>query len=131
LKTKASGRCISLLVFLFGIALLVPALSAIGDDENSRYQTVITNPEIPAINQSEPNETALESYKRTPEPITVFKAEVNETSMPGPRYMAFGPSVIELSVSPAILIAFAVLVVLGIGAWFLWAKRQQDDEDNT
>ncbi len=125
MKRQATGRCIVFLGFLFAIAVLVTAIPAAGIEQDHQYKGVISNPEIPEINQSEINETALEKYEKTPEPVTIFKAEVSETSLPGPRYMAFGPSFIGISVDPVGLSALFILLsfvlaagcIRAIGRW--------------
>jgi hypothetical protein len=107
---------------------MVPAIPAVGIEPDSGYHASITVPEIPAINRSEINETAAEDFRKSPEPVTIFKAEVSETALPGPRYMAFGPSVIGISVSPIILSALIVLVFLGIAAWCIRTCSRREYE---
>ncbi|PKL64573.1 MAG: hypothetical protein CVV32_07825 [Methanomicrobiales archaeon HGW-Methanomicrobiales-3] len=116
MQHRATGRGIRILGFLFVIAVIVPALSADGIEQDQRYQPATLATEIFEINQSEINETALVKYKKTPEPITVFEVGVSETSLPGPRYMAFGPSVIGISMSPDVLGALFVLLSFGLAA---------------
>jgi hypothetical protein len=99
------------------IAVLVPVALAAEVDNDSRFPPVFTNPELVQINNSAMNETALQPFSKEPEPVTVFKAEVRDTALPGPRYMAFGPSVIGISISPVIISALVVLLFLGIAAW--------------
>ena len=125
MKDRATGGGIIFLGFLLAIAVMVPALLAIGIEDDDRYQPAAFTTGIPEINHSEINETALVKYEQTPEPITVFRVGVSETTLPGPRYMAFGPSVIGISVSPDILggvivllsFALAAAAIRAIGRW--------------
>jgi hypothetical protein len=103
-----------------------PAALAAGMDNVS--PAFIANPDIPMINSSSINETALAPYHATPEPVIIFKTGVSDTSLPGPRYMAFGPSVIGISVSPVILSTLIVLAFLGIAAWGIRNCSRRDDE---
>jgi hypothetical protein len=128
LEQRASGIGIVLLVFLLGMAVIAPALPAYGFDQDPGYHAGIGNPEIVTINQSEINETALEKYLRSPEPVTVLHAEVREKSLPGPRYMAFGPSVIDISMNPEIFCAFVVMVALCIAFWCIQAIGRWGEE---
>lgn len=121
MKKRFSGKGIVLLVFLVGIAVLIPATPASGFEQDPGYHAGISNPEIVTINQSGINESALEKNQKSSEPVTVFHAEVRETSLPGPRYMAFGPSIIDISMSPEIFCAFIVLVSFCITVWCIQA----------
>ena len=68
-------------------------------------------------------------YQENSKPVTLFKAEWNETSLPGPRYMAFGPSVIAVTIDPLILVVIlAILALCGI-AWYILRHRHGVAED--
>ncbi|HII98360.1 MAG TPA: hypothetical protein HA272_03660 [Methanoregula sp.] len=123
-KDRATDRGIIFLGFLLAIAVMVPAVPAIGIEEDDRYQPAALTTEIPEINLSEINETALVKYEPTKEPITVFRVGVSETILPGPRYMAFGPSVIGISVSPDIFGGVIVLLSFALAAAGIWAIGQ-------
>jgi hypothetical protein len=103
-----------------------PVTLAAGIDDQSR--SFVATHEIPSINSSSINETTLAPYHATPEPVTIFKTGVSDTSLPGPRSMAFGPSVIGISVSPVILSTLIVLAFLGIAAWGIRNCSRRDDE---
>lgn len=131
MKQRAPGIRTAVVVILLGITVMISAIPAAAGDADSGYHASITVPEISAINQSAINETAAEEFQKTPEPVTIFKAEVSETALPGPRYMAFGPSVIGISISPVILSALIVLVFIGIAAWCIrtCSRRENDGEE--
>ena len=94
---------------LIGSLLIHGALA-----ENSADMPLLEpDPTIAEMESSSLNETALASYQDTPAPVTIFQAGVQESSLPGPRYMAFGPSTIGISLHPML---FSLLIVLGIAA---------------
>jgi len=67
----------------------------------------------------------------TPTPITVFRAELTADTLPGPRYMGFGPSVIGLSIDPRLLaVCFAVILVGLVIRFVSLRKRNGDEPDN-
>lgn len=125
MKKRFLGTSIVLMLFLLIIAVSSPAIPAAMIEPDARNYASINMPEIAPINQSEINETAVVEFRETPEPVTIFRAEVSETALPGPRYMAFGPSVIDISVSPVILLAIIVLIVLGIAAGYIWMHKKE------
>lgn len=116
MQQRATDRGKRILGFLFVIAVIVPAFSAAGIEQDHRIQPATLTTEIYEINQSEINETALADYRKNPQPITVFEVGVSETSLPGPRYMAFGPSVIGISISPNVLGALVILLSFALAA---------------
>jgi hypothetical protein len=107
---------------------IAPVTLAAGTDNDSPFRPVVIGPHIGATGNSPLNETALSGFARKPEPVTLIRVEVSETSLPGPRYMAFGPSSIGISVNPVILSILAVLVFPGIGAWCIWKYGGKDEE---
>lgn len=58
-----------------------------------------------------------------PTPITILHLELNQTSLPGARYMAFGPSVIEIAVPPVILFIFGIVAGGAAVAWYLLRRE--------
>ena len=70
-------------------------------------------------------------HQENVKPITLFRAEWNETSLPGPRYMAYGPSVIAVTVDPLLLVVILATVALCGVAWHILSHRQHagDDEE--
>jgi len=131
MQHRAFGRGIRILGFLVIIAVIVPAFSALGIEQDHRIQPATLTTEIYEMNQSEINETALVKYKETSEPITVFEVGVSETSLPGPRYMAFGPSVIGISMSPDVFGAAFVLLSFALAAACIraigrWGRNGKD-----
>lgn len=116
MKETAPGSGIVILVILLSFTVMVLALPAAGQDpDHERF--MVNTPPVIAVNQTAVNESALDPYRKPPEPVTVFRAEVSETSLPGPRYMAYGPSVIGLSLSPEIFSALVAILSGLIAGW--------------
>lgn len=110
------------------LIIVTPAIAAGSDD---RIRTGIPAGDVVMVNHADINLSALEKFQKSPEPVTLIHAEINDTKLPGPRYMAFGPGTINISVSPVILSALIVLVFIGIGAWGIWKDgRKQKEPDN-
>jgi hypothetical protein len=111
--------------------LLIISFPGTGAEQGNQIRDGIPAQDIVLVNHSEINSSTLERFQKTPEPVTVILAEVSKTALPGPRYMAFGPSTIGISVSPVILSALVVLVFIGIGVWSIWTDcRKRKEPDN-
>jgi ABC-type antimicrobial peptide transport system permease subunit len=129
-KQRTTGQRGAFLGFLVAIMVIVPALMAAGSEPAPAYKGFGNPPGIAFVNGSIINETALEPFKTTQEPVTIFHSEVVEPALPGPRYMAFGPSVIDISMNPIVLAALIVLVILVIAAWCIRSGLQREDEED-
>jgi hypothetical protein len=116
------GLALLMLVFL---ALPIPAAAGTGPQymEIPVYQA----PNLTVANSSIPNSSHLFPLPPTLRPITLLHLELNETTPSGVRYMAFGPKVIDVSVSPILLVVLAGLAGMAIGAWYLLRRRGDTD----
>jgi hypothetical protein len=72
----------------------------------------------------------VRDYAVSPTPVTIFRAELNETTLPGPRYMAFGPSIIGLAIDPRLLTVLFAAVFAGFIAWSVSFRKRGGGEDN-
>ena len=61
------------------------------------------------------NSTAMRPYTTTPDPVTL-NVKVDRDTLPGPRYMAFGPSTIGISMPPPVFALLVTVVALIIAA---------------
>jgi hypothetical protein len=116
-KTEGPGYLI--IAAVLTTVAIAQVIMAAGIDNNTLFRPVVISPHFDAASSSMINDTALAPYHRNPELVTLFKAEVRDTVLPGPRYMAFGPSAIGISMDPVILSALIVLGVIGIAAWYI------------
>ena len=125
MRRQWTGVVILITVSLTATILLVPAIHAGPQNQYGYMGNGLTD----ALNKdnftgwiaSHPVE-----YHATLQPVTLFRAELNETSLPGPRYMAFGPSVISLSIDPLLLAILITVVALSIGAWYVIRHKRDD-----
>ncbi|MDD5143037.1 hypothetical protein [Methanoregula sp.] len=78
-------------------------------------------------NQSFDGGAEVARFTVTPTPIDLFRAELDVETLPGPRYMAFGPSVIGISVDPRFLAVCFAVVLIALVIWFV-SFRNRDDE---
>jgi hypothetical protein len=62
------------------------------------------------------------------EEITLFRFELNQSTFPGPRSMAFGPRYIQLTASPATLIVFGSIGFAGGAALYILYNRKKAGE---
>jgi hypothetical protein len=76
-----------------------------------------------------PNASFQREHRTAPAPITIYRFELDQTSLPGPRDMAYGPSVISPEVDsrlPAVLIAICAIFA---GVWYLFPRNGEDEEE--
>ena len=76
----------------------------------------ITNHSIDNIGQSG-------RFVAGPTPITIIHAELNQSTLPGPRDMGFGPSIIDLSVAPHLLAVIFIIILIGLVLSFVWMRN--------
>jgi flagellar basal body-associated protein FliL len=120
------GIVILITISIMAALLLVPAIHAEPQNQYGYMGNGLTD----ALNKDNFtgwNASHQVEYHATLQPVTLFRAELNETSLPGPRYMAFGPSVISLSIDPIFLVILITLVVLSIVVWYV-IRHKRDDE---
>jgi len=113
-------------MLIFWIAVIIPATPAAGGPAGGN--TAIPDQGFTPVNHTAINESALRQYREPPQPVTVFHVEVSETSLPGPRYMAFGPSIIDISLDPVFFSILAILVSLAGTVWCItiigrWGRK--------
>ncbi len=110
--------------------VFAPALNAA---DNRGYVFDNGNP-YPSLNYTLhngtlPNASFQRESETAPAPVTIYNFELGQTSLPGPRYMAYGPSTIALAIDLRII---AVLIAIGaiiIGVWYLYPRNGKDDKE--
>jgi len=113
-------------LLLIGILAIAPACSG--------AVSGVILPAAPGLNISNrsPDPVLFPAEARpSPTPVTIFRAELNQSILPGPRYMAFGPSVIEISIDPRILATAFAAVLTGLVIWFVTVRKRNREEDST
>jgi len=110
------------LFFLLVCSGAVTAVAAAGPGNIS--MAIVPEPDINVTNYSFADTALTGDIAMTPTQVTIFKAELPAETLPGPRYMAFGPSTIGLSIDPRLLAAGFALVIAGIVAGFVVLRRR-------
>lgn len=116
---RPAARAVLFLLLFCG---LVTVVAAAGPGNIS--MAIVPEPDINVTNYSFADTVLTDGIAMTPTPVTFFKAELPVETLPGPRYMAFGPSTIGLSVDPRLLAAGFALVIAGIVAGFVVLRRR-------
>jgi len=91
--------------------------------------TIAQGPDLNVTNHSFTDTEILKNYAATPTPITIIKAELTAETLSGPRYMAFGPSSIGISIDPRLLAVCFAIVLVCIVAWFIVMRKRGEDAE--
>jgi hypothetical protein len=112
-----------ILVCLGILGFVVPAIASSCMSDDSRELCLATGAEINATNISPANESIPSEYLPTREPVRL-DLELKQKTLPGPQYMAFGPSIIGIQIDPFILAICIAVIIVGICAvYIIWRKR--------
>jgi hypothetical protein len=57
-------------------------------------------------------------------PITIYRFELDQITLPGPGYMAYDPSVISLVVNPRLLAVLTTICTIIAGAFYLFLRNE-------
>jgi len=114
-------------LFLITLSLIIPLIPAAGSVEAEPAGTLPVNNTPLSTVAVHGTSAPLSSFGKQEE-ITLFRFELNQTTFPGPRSMAFGPRFIQLTASPATLIILGTGIVVGGGALFILYKRRKAGE---
>jgi hypothetical protein len=125
---SCSGSDVKILLSLvLACSLSVPTVVSGGPDTTYRIQSSGFDQNI--TNTSFTRSAAAGDYIASPTPVEVFRAELNQSTLPGPRYMGFGPSIIGLSINPRLLALGFAIFLIGLVIWFVSFRHYgQDDE---
>ena len=114
---------ILLIASIVAAGIFVPAVHAVDPGDDLWIRNLVTVPDLNVTNGSFLNSSVPVKFQNTPEPITIFRFELNQTSLPGPRYMVFGPSTIGLSLDPVLLEGLIAVVVTAVACWYVFLKK--------
>lgn len=122
---KAPRRFVPVLVLLFLCSVMIPA----GAGQATEYPPMWITPgiDLNSTNLSLTGSTDISEFAVTPTPINLFHAELDAETLPGPRYMAFGPSVIEISIDPRLLATCFAIVLIILVIWFVSFRNQGEE----
>jgi len=114
-------------LFLITLSMIVPVISAADIQEAEPARTMPAN-ETPLYTVAAHGTSApLSSFGKEGE-ITLFRFELNQTTFPGPRSMAFGPRYIQLTADPATLTVLTTGVFAGGATLYIFYKRKKAGE---
>ena len=113
---------------LVATALFVPAVHA-SDDRRLPFDSSSLYPSMnySLHNGTLPNASFQRELMGGPALITIYRFELNQTSLPGPRDMAYGPSVISLEVDLRLLAVLIAICAIFAGVWYLFPHYGEDE----
>jgi hypothetical protein len=114
-------------LFLVTLSLIVPVISAAGTQEPAPATPVPLNDTSLFSAAAHGPGAPLSSFGKQEE-IILYRFELNQTTFPGPRSMAFGPRYIQLTTSPAVLIILGISVVAGGAVLFVMFRQRKAKE---
>ena len=127
---RGFGAAILVIASVVATGVFTPAIDAA---DNRGY--VFNNGSLyPSLNYSGNNgllQTASiqQEHGTTPVPVTIYRFELDQTSLPGPRYMAYGPSTIALAFDPLIIALLIVIGAIITGVWYLYPRNEKDEKE--
>ena len=125
---RGTWRFYSILVFLLLFFSVIPVSAA----PASGYPHMTITPGIGpnTTNLSLANVEDLPEMTVTPTPIALFHAELDAETLPGPRYMAFGPSVIGISIDPRLLALCFAVALITLVIWFVSIRNRDGEKED-
>ena len=109
---------------LITLSLIIPMIPAADSVEAEFAGTMPANDTPLSTVAVHGTSAPLSSFGKQGE-ITLFRFELNQTTFPGPRSMAFGPRSIQLTASPATLIILGTGIFVGGVALYILYKRKK------
>ncbi|MDD4137732.1 MAG: hypothetical protein PHT99_07580 [Methanoregula sp.] len=113
-----------LLLLICSVSIIAVAAA----DPGNISMLITPGPNLNVTNYSLTDPGISRTSAVTPTPVTVFQAEVTAETLPGPRYMGFGPSVIGLSVDPRLLALCFAVVLVSLVIWFVSIRKRTGNE---
>ncbi|MCK9632482.1 MAG: hypothetical protein M0R30_12695 [Methanoregula sp.] len=116
-----------LLLLVCSVAVTIVAAAGPGNMSIA----IAPEPDLNVTNYSFSDTELTEDIVITPTPVTIIRAELTAETLPGPRYMAFGPSTIDLSIDPRLLAVCFAIVIAGIVVWFVIRRKRGGNNRET
>jgi len=124
---RISRIATSTAIILIALSIIIPQIPAADIQEAEPAGTIPVNDTLLSAVVAHGTSVPLSSFEKQEE-ITLFRFELNQTTFPGPRSMAFGPRSIQLTASPATLIVLVAGIFVGGGALYILYKRKKAKE---
>jgi hypothetical protein len=130
MRGRGQGAAVLIIASLVATALFLPAIPAADNRvhifDNNNLNLSQNNS---LQNCTLPDASMQEKYGSTPAPLTIYFFELDQLSLPGPGYMAYGPGMIALAIDPrpiAVLIAICAIIA---GFWYLLPHREEEEKE--
>jgi len=119
-----------IIAYLVASALFVPAIHA-ADERRHPFDSGSLYPSMnySLYNGTLPNASFQREHRTGPAPITIYRFEPDQTSLPGPRDMAYGPSVISLEVDLRLLAVLIAICAIFAGICYRFPRNGEDEEE--
>jgi hypothetical protein len=128
MRMRKTGRY-TVIFIIASLAVIGMLATAAARTDREGLAPVASVPDL-NITQNTPDMENLPAGIQTgPTPITLFRAELNQSELPGPRYMAFGPSVIGVSIDPRQLAIVFAAVFAGLTVWLVVLRKKPRGDD--
>lgn len=123
---KSPRRFSSVLVLLFLCSSVIPASAGLAPKNPSMMITPGIDPNTTNLSLTRMED--LPEFTVTPTPLNLFHAELDAETLPGPRYMGFGPSIIGISIDPRLLAVCFAVVLIVLVIWFVSFRNKTDEK---
>jgi hypothetical protein len=127
-----------ILAMLAITGLLVPTTGAVFPGGKDQTGPIVPAPDLNVSGTDIANRTMPAGFQTNPIPVRV-EVMISDTLIPGPKgEMQAGPRSIGFTLPPALLLVFALaVVVIGAGTWYILKKKpaeetaeERDEEEN-
>lgn len=124
----STQRLSLVLVLLLLCSSIIPAYAEPAPGNPSMMVSSGIDPNT--TNLSLANVEGIPEFTVTPTPLNLFHAELDAETLPGPRYMGFGPSVIGISIDPRLLAVCFAVVLIALVIWFVSFRNRGDEKED-
>ena len=118
---RTAHTAISIILFLVLAGSLLILTVAARDDMSMQISPGYS---LNSTNHSITTDRQTGDFVAGPTPVTILRVELNQSTLPGPRDMGFGPSIIDLSIPPLLLAMIFMLILMGIVIRVIWTHKK-------
>lgn len=125
---RSIRRFSSVLVLIIACSSVIPASAGLAPGNPSMIITPGIDPNT--TNLSLTSGVDIPEFTVTPTPIDLIHAKLDAETLPGPRYMGFGPSVIGISIDPRLLAVCLAVALIALVIWFVSFRNRGDEKED-
>jgi len=111
-------------IILIALSIIIPPIPAADIQEAEPAGTMPVNDTLLSTVAAHGTSAPLSSFEKEGE-ITLFRLELNQTTFPGPRSMAFGPRYIQVTTNPATVTVLCSGFFFGGAVVYILSKRKK------